>query len=202
MAFPWWSLSLTSSLLLGRKHHGLSLCSLSPNIQALPPGCAWLMAPTGVLAVWRCGMAGAGGRCVTTPGTCGTPPWPASSWAAGPPWPRPEGPSLGRGPDPSSWMIFVVEETRRPCGSAHPGPGASTTVITGRMLGPCVTVRDFGRSRQAGVAESQVENRKLEGLCVFLADPVPPLLLLRLPRGPSLPEKPHPASVPGEEGAG
>lgn len=104
----------------------------------LHPGYALLMVPTAVLAAWRCGMVDDGGRCVTMPGIFAMLLWPARSWAVGVPWPPQGAPSLERGLDPSSWMISDVEEMRQPCDSVLRGPGVSTTVTTGRMLGPCV----------------------------------------------------------------
>ena len=111
------------------------------HVQARPPGCVWPMAPTGVLAAWRCGTAGAGAPCAMMAGTCGTPPWPAGSWAAGARWPPPGAPSSGRARGPSFWTTSAVGGTRRPCGSVRRGPGASTTATTGRTPGPCVMVR-------------------------------------------------------------
>uniref|UniRef100_A0A8B9T4C4 Uncharacterized protein n=1 Tax=Anas platyrhynchos TaxID=8839 RepID=A0A8B9T4C4_ANAPL len=46
---------------------------------------------TAAQAEWRSGTAAPGGRCVTMPGTCGTPRWRAGSWAVAPhsmPWAR------------------------------------------------------------------------------------------------------------------
>jgi hypothetical protein len=75
------------------------------------------------------------------PGTFVMLPWPAESWAVGGLWLPQGAPSLGRGPAPSSWMIFGAGEMRQPCDFAQRGPGASMTVTIGRMLGLCVMVR-------------------------------------------------------------
>lgn len=79
------------------------------------------------------------------PGTFAMLLWPAGSWAVGVPWPPQGVPSLERGLDPSSWMISDVEEMRQPCDFVLRGPGVSTTVTIGRMLGPCVMVSGEGQ---------------------------------------------------------
>lgn len=89
-------------------------------------------------------MVDDGGRCVMMPGIFAMLLWPAGSWAVGVPWPPQGVPSLERGLGPSSWMISDVEEMRQPCDSVLRGPGVSTTVTIGRMLGPCVMVRVYG----------------------------------------------------------
>lgn len=109
---------------------------------------------------------GAGDPCVTTLGTFGMLLWPAGSWAVGARWPPQGAPSLGRGLDPSSWMISDVEGTRQPCDSALRGPGANMTVTIGRMLGPCVMVRAYeghqwGRMRQWVVWSPEVGRKEV-----------------------------------------
>ena len=131
-----------------RQSRGLQDVTASPP--SLQSGCVWLMGPMGVRAAWRCGTAGAGAPCAMTAGTCGTPPWPAGSWAVGARWPPPGAPSSGRVQGPSFWMTSAVGGTRRLCGSVRRGPGVSTTVTTGRTLGPCVTVRAAPGRGQGG----------------------------------------------------
>lgn len=85
-------------------------------------------------------MQGAGGPCVMMAGTCGTPPWPAGSWAAARRWPPLERPGLGLALGRCGWMTSGAEAASRPCGTVHGGPGDAATVTTARMQGWCAAV--------------------------------------------------------------
>lgn len=100
-----------------------------------PPSCAWWPGPAGAQAGWRYGMAGAGGRCVTTTGTCGTRPWSAGSWAAGhlssqTLWLAASAGALAL----SGWTTWGAWGLRLRSPTALLLPGGNTTVLTMRTL--------------------------------------------------------------------